>query len=163
MMPTLGRHVKKNVLAGLLWLAALVAQASIDVYEFKTPEQEQRFKQLIDELRCPKCQNQNLADSNADIAKDLKSRVYKLINEGKSDEEITHYLVERYGDFVTYRPPFKPATWLLWFGPLSLFVVFALVLLWRIRRVQKLPTDARVDPARIKALLQQYADRDPPP
>lgn len=155
---------KYFILQLLVWFSvSFHVQASIDVYEFKTPEQEQRFKHLVEELRCPKCQNQNLADSNADIAKDLKSRIYKLINEGKSDEEITQYLVERYGDFVNYRPPVKPVTWLLWFGPLTLFVLTAGILLWRIRKAQKSTTDNNIDSTRLHALLQQYSDRNKTP
>ncbi|HEX6590992.1 MAG TPA: cytochrome c-type biogenesis protein [Moraxellaceae bacterium] len=108
--------------------------AAIDVYSFETPEQEQRFRTLIDELRCPKCQNQNLSGSDATVAKDLKNRAYQLMQQGKTDDEIRAYLVDRYGDFITYRPPLRTGTSLLWFGPLLLLVGVAAVLVWRVRR-----------------------------
>ncbi len=110
------------------------AQAAIDVFPFESPEQEQRFRHLIDELRCPKCQNQNLSGSDAEVAKDLKRRAWELMQQGKTDDEIRAYLVDRYGDFITYRPPLRPGTSLLWFGPLLLFVSVATVLVWRVRR-----------------------------
>lgn len=104
--------------------------AAIDVYQFETVKQEKRFRVLIDELRCPKCQNQNLSGSDAGIAKDLKSRVYSLINQGKSNAEIQAHLVERYGDFITYKPPFRMNTLLLWCGPLFI-VLFGVVMAYR--------------------------------
>ncbi|HAG93000.1 MAG: cytochrome c-type biogenesis protein CcmH [Pseudomonadales bacterium] len=116
-----------------LLLALLIswsAYATIDAYEFDDYDEEQRFRVLIDELRCPKCQNQNIADSNAGLAKDIKDRAYRLINEGKSNAEITDYMVERYGDFITYRPPLKPSTWFLWFGPFALTLLAAAILLF---------------------------------
>lgn len=103
------------------WVLALFfnvsAWATIDAYQFQNKDQEAQFRTLIAELRCPKCQNQNIADSNAGLAKDIKDRSYKLILEGQSNSEISAYMVERYGDFITYRPPLKVSTALLWFGP----------------------------------------------
>ena len=116
-----------------LFLAAL-ASASIDVYQFDSPAQEQRFRQLIQDLRCPKCQNESLAGSDAAVAKDLKDRAYGLMKEGKSDDEIRAYLIERYGDFISYRPPVRPGTLLLWLGPLLLLLLTGLVVVWRVRR-----------------------------
>lgn len=116
-----------------LFLAAL-ASASIDVYQFDSPAQEQRFRQLIQDLRCPKCQNESLAGSDAAVAKDLKDRAYRLMKEGKSDDEIRAYLIERYGDFISYRPPVRPGTLLLWLGPLLLLLLTSLVVVWRVRR-----------------------------
>jgi len=82
------------------------------------PAAEKRLKVLAEELRCLVCQNQTLADSHAELAVDLRNQVYALIAKGMSDEEIKKYLVERYGDFVLYRPPVQPVTYLLWLGPL---------------------------------------------
>lgn len=118
----------------LLWLWVGSAAATIDTYQFQSPEQEQRFRLLIDELRCPKCQNTNLAGSDAPVAQDLKNRTYELLQQGKSDAEIRAYLVDRYGDFISYRPPLRGSTGLLWFGPLLVLVVVAFVLVWRLRR-----------------------------
>ena len=111
--------------------AGFSANATIDAYEFTDLDQEERFRQLVAELRCPKCQNQNIADSNAGLAKDIKDRVHRLLQEGKSNNEITVYMVERYGDFITYRPPVRPATWFLWFGPIVIAALVAFFLLIR--------------------------------
>jgi len=89
---------------------------------FSNQDDEQRFNELIRELRCLVCQNQSLADSNADLAQDLREEIYNEMLDGKSDNEIITYLVARYGDFVLYRPPMKPVTYLLWLGP-ALFLV----------------------------------------
>lgn len=123
----------------LLFFLTTSASAAIDVYQFESPAQEQRFRHLIDELRCPKCQNQNLSGSDAEVAKDLKQRAYRLMQEGKSDAEIRAYLVDRYGDFITYRPPLRAGTGLLWFGPLLLLFVVAGLLVWRVRRPAAAP------------------------
>lgn len=123
----------------LLLLIGLSAQAAIDVYEFESPEQEQRYRLLIEELRCPKCQNQNLAGSDAGVATDLKNRAYELMKEGKSDEEIRAHLIERYGDFITYRPPLRAGTLLLWIGPFVLLLLAAVILVWRVRRPAAAP------------------------
>lgn len=127
--------MKKFLMAlGMALLISSGAKAAIDVYEFDTPIEEQRYRALVDELRCPKCQNQNLADSDAEVAKDLRHRTWQLIREGRSDGEIRDYLVDRYGDFITYRPPVRSSTALLWFGPFVLLFLVVVTLLWRIRR-----------------------------
>ena len=119
---------------------SLSAMAATDLYEFETPEQEQRFRVLLDELRCPKCQNQSLADSDAGIAQDMRVRVESMIKEGKSDEEIVDYFVSRYGDFVSYRPPVTPTTSILWLAPLLLLGSGAVIIVLLLRRAS-----ARVD------------------
>ncbi|VUD48081.1 Cytochrome c-type biogenesis protein CcmH [Thalassocella blandensis] len=90
---------------------------ALDVHEFDSPSQRQRYQQLTYELRCPKCQNQNLADSNSQISIDLRAEVVRLLKEGKTDTEIKQYMVDRYGDFVLYRPPMQGNTFVLWWGP----------------------------------------------
>ena len=102
---------------------------------FDTPEQQQRYQHLIEELRCLVCQNQNLADSHADLAQDLREEVRQMILDGKTNDEITGYLVARYGDFVLYRPPVKRSTWLLWFAPFALFLT-AIILVVRNARTR---------------------------
>lgn len=99
-------------------------------YPLDTPKQEAQFNHLLRELRCLVCQNQDLADSNAALAKDLRNEVYQLVKTGKSDNEITHYLTERYGDFILFKPPVKPLTALLWFGP-ALFMMIGLIIFGR--------------------------------
>jgi len=93
----------------------------LDVFE--SPEQEQLYKELLEEYRCLKCQNQNLAGSNADLAGDLRDEIRDQVLDGKSRGEIDDYLVARYGDFVLYKPRLKPATLVLWFGPFILLAI----------------------------------------
>lgn len=146
----------------LMSLISFCSFAAIDVYEFDNAAQEKRFHLLMEELRCPKCQNQNLEDSNAGLARDLKIRAYNLLIEGKSNQEIVAYMVERYGDFVTYRPPLRPTTWLLWFGPFVILVLAGFLLLWRTWRVSKeVPEKTELDRERLKQVLQQYEDEEP--
>jgi cytochrome c-type biogenesis protein CcmH len=107
--------------------------SGMDVKRFDDPQKQQRYERLIEELRCLVCQNQSLADSNAPLAQDLRNEVYYIIESGKSDEEATRFLVDRYGDFVLYRPPFRINTTLLWLGPFALLVA-GVLLLWRLAR-----------------------------
>lgn len=99
-------------------------------YPLATARQEAQFAHLLRDLRCLVCQNQNLADSDASLAKDLRQKVYHLVQEGKSDQEITDYLTRRYGDFILFKTPIKALTILLWFGPV-LFMVLGLLVFWR--------------------------------
>ena len=119
----------------VIMFSALSAHAIVDGHEypFDNPEDAERFTQLAEELRCPKCQNQNLADSNAPIAKDLRNKVYEQVLAGNSNEEIVDYLVARYGDFVRYKPAFELHTAALWLTPVLLFLV-ALIVFIRITR-----------------------------
>ena len=98
-------------------------QAAQDFYHFDQPSQQQRFDSLTTELRCLVCQNQNLAESNAALATDLRGQIYQQILKGQSNKQIIDYLVSRYGDFILYRPPVNVATLGLWFGPLLLLIV----------------------------------------
>lgn len=107
----------------LLLMSISFSVAAIDPLPFADRAEEVRFQNLVRELRCLVCQNQNLADSDADLAKDLRAEVFELMHGGKSDAEIKHYLTDRYGDFVLYKPPVKPGTWLLWFGPLLVLAI----------------------------------------
>ncbi|MBU2712521.1 cytochrome c-type biogenesis protein [Zooshikella harenae] len=115
--------------------------AAIDTYEFSSDQQRERFQVLTEELRCPKCQNQNIADSNAPIAVDLRRKIYTMLQVGESDKAIIDFMQSRYGDFVLYNPPWDHRTWLLWSLPFILLTVGLLVLghlLWR-RRSQAQP------------------------
>ena len=102
-----------------------------------TVEQQARFDQLTRDLRCPVCQNETIASSQAPLAKDLRQEIIHFILEGKSDPDITAYLVERYGDFVLYNPPFKSTTYLLWIGPLLLLIITVFSVLLFIRKQQE--------------------------
>ena len=153
----------KRLLATLALGLALtgVARAAIDTYEFKDEAERERFRVLTEELRCPKCQNQNIADSNAPIATDLRREIYRMLEAGKSNDEIVDFLVARYGDFVRYKPPVNGRTLLLWYGPAGLLVGGLLVLgviVLRRRRVENAPGDALLssdERARLDALLNQ--------
>ena len=119
-------------------VSPVISAAPIETYKFETPEQEKTFYKLSDELRCLVCQNQNIAESNADLAKDLRREIYNMISEGQTEEQIIDFMVERYGDYVLYRPPMKPLTWLLWFGPA---IVFLFGVYYAIRRLRSVSTD----------------------
>ncbi len=121
------------VLLGFLMMSNAVFSA-VEVKEFSSDELRNRFQTLVHELRCPKCQNQNLADSDSPISADLREEIYRMLEEGKSDQEIEDFLVARYGDFVMYRPPVKRNTLMLWLAPGLLLVVGVLVVLMVRRR-----------------------------
>lgn len=101
----------------VLLLVTMLAHAAIDPYEFDTEEQRLRYLDFTRELRCPKCQNQNLADSNAPIAQDLRHQLQRLLREGRSDQEIVDFMVDRYGEYVLYEPRLEAKTLLLWAAP----------------------------------------------
>nr|WP_274519606.1 cytochrome c-type biogenesis protein [Legionella brunensis] len=112
-----------------MWVVPTILMAN-SFYPLDTAKQEAQFSYLLKELRCLVCQNQDLADSNASLAKDLREQVYNLVKEGKADSEIIDYLTARYGDFILFKPPVKPLTALLWFGP-ALFLCVGLFIFWR--------------------------------
>ena len=131
-------------LASLL-IACLLSMASfaaIDVYDFDSVQQEAQYRGLIEELRCPKCQNQNLAGSDAPIAQDLKQKTYDLVKDGRSDGEIRAYMQERYGDFISYKPPVRPSTWILWFFPPLLLIILLVGWFWQSKRRQLVASGA---------------------
>ena len=144
-----------SIVALCLLLGTSHAGVTLEAFKFKTEAEEQHFKDLIEEIRCLVCQNQSLADSDAELAHDLRAEVYDMIQAGKTDDEIISFLVARYGDFVLYKPPMKPSTYLLWFGPFVLLIIAALLLLRSIRRQQKAPVEeiSGEERARLDAIL----------
>ena len=122
------------VLLVLMVSSATVLGQARDVYEFDSREQEQRFQNLIAELRCPKCQNQNIADSNAPISKDMREEVYRLMSQGASNEEITNELVSRFGEFVRYRPEVDARTIMLWATPVLVVFIGVIIVVLTVRR-----------------------------
>ena len=126
-------HLIVRAMAMVVLVAGLSmsAWANIDTYQFDNPRQEAQYRALIEEFRCPKCRNQNLAGSDAPIAQDLKQKTYDMVKDGRSDGEIRQYMNERYGDFISYKPPVRPSTWILWFFPPVLLVF--VMLAWFIR------------------------------
>lgn len=119
------RNFIKSMIGVLFLVFSTLTCAEILVYEFNDAKLEERFNQLSQELRCPKCQNNNIADSNAPLSVDLKNIIHEKLHEGQSNEEIVDFLTERYGDFITYRPPVKPSTWFIWFGPFVVLIIGA--------------------------------------
>lgn len=123
----------RSIVCLLALLAGTAAWAVIETYEFSSAELEQRYQDLSAELRCPKCQNQNIADSNAPIAQDLRKLLYQQLEEGASDEQIRDHMVARYGEFVRYRPSFSGATVILWLAPALLLLAAAVVVVALLR------------------------------
>lgn len=117
-----------------------VVAGPMDAFVFESAEQEKLFHKLSGELRCLVCQNQAISDSNAGLAQDLRKEIHGMIVQGKTEDEIVTFMVERYGDYVLYRPPFKPITWMLWFGPLIAFIL-GLFYVLRFIRTQKAAED----------------------
>ncbi|MDT8321406.1 MAG: cytochrome c-type biogenesis protein [Xanthomonadales bacterium] len=126
------QYLIKTALAAALAFFALLAIAQ-EPLVFDSAEQEERYKELTVELRCAVCQNQNLADSDAPLAQDLRQEIYKMMQAGKSDDQIKQFMVERYGDFVLYRPPVKGNTLALWLLPGILLGVGAIVVFFTVR------------------------------
>jgi len=122
----MSRSMRLTLKALLLLLVSSIpvhaVHAAIDPLKFQNEAQEKRYRHLAVQLRCLVCQNQSLADSNADLAQDLRTELLEQIQQNKTDQEIIDFLVARYGNFVRYDPPFDPETWLLWLGPLLMFL-----------------------------------------
>jgi cytochrome c-type biogenesis protein CcmH len=153
----------KRWLVLLFMLLATAAQARIETHLFKTQDEEARYLTLTEELRCLVCQNQNLADSNAELAQDLRKQIYQMIEEGKSNAAITDYMVHRYGDFVLYRPPLRPTTLLLWCGPF-IILMLGVFLLLRFVRADSTPIEDEPDTdeiMRARKLLQPEQEETP--
>ncbi len=150
--------------AVLLLVLTLAADAKVEMLQFSNPDDEQRYQHLIAELRCLVCQNQNLADSDAELAQDLRQQTYEMIERGASDDEIIAFMVARYGDFVLYRPPLRTTTLLLWVGPFLLVGLGIAVLVTIIRRragdVRDVTTDT--ERARVRALLASGEEKRSP-
>lgn len=118
----------------MLGLFAVAAAQATEIRNFDDPAKQQSYENLIKELRCLVCQNQSLADSDADLAKDLRDEVYGIIQSGKNEQEAAQFLVDRYGDFVLYRPPLKANTTLLWVGP---FLLLAAGIVFLVRQAKR--------------------------
>ena len=137
--------------------------AGVEYRKFSDPQKEQAYNVLINELRCLVCQNQTIADSNAELAQDLRRQVYEMLQQGKSKDEIADFMTQRYGDFVLYNPPFKAKTGLLWIGPIAFLLIGLLTLVLYSRRKKTGASlelndeevkKAKAKKAKIKALLE---------
>ncbi len=147
----------KSLLLMMVFLLSFPAVAVIETNEFNSPEQEALYHRLIDEIRCLVCQNQNLAESDAELAVDLREKVYEMVTvDGASRADVLDFMVTRYGDFVLYKPPFKLSTALLWLGP-GLLLLLGFFLLWRVlKRTQKQPDSLldNVERSEIRKILE---------
>lgn len=139
----------------------LFAFAEIAGFPFESETEEQRFRELSAELRCLVCQNQSLADSNADLALDLRTELYEQVKSGNSNSEIIGFMTERYGDFILYKPRFSGKTWLLWLTPflLLLFAVVGLIYFGSKRRQETSEQVSEEELKKVRALLDDEADK----
>ena len=151
--------MKKTWLFLTALLFSSVAFSSIDALNFTSPQQESDYHQLTQSLRCPQCQNNNIADSNATIAMDMRGKVFELLQEGKSKNDVVEYMVARYGNFVTYDPPMTASTLVLWIAPLLLVLLGVVFLLRRKPKTQSAVKSQDVltdeDNARLAELLNK--------
>lgn len=133
--------MKHSLLASLLLLIAVVAQAIDTAPAFQDPAQQARYERLASELRCLQCRSESIADSNASLAEDLRRQLRELIAAGRSDQQIMRYMTDRYGDYVLFRPPLKSNTWLLWLAPGLLVLIGGIAAAVVIARKSHLPDD----------------------
>ncbi|ABM04719.1 cytochrome C biogenesis protein [Psychromonas ingrahamii 37] len=143
----------------LMFFFSPLAFSATDLFEFDNAQQEQTFHDLTKQLRCPKCQNQNIADSNAELAEDLRNKTYELVKEGKNEEQVIAYMVARYGNFIRYDPPMTPATIFLWLGPL-LFILVGFYFIYALVKRQKKQAP-QLDPDEEQRLQKILGDKKP--
>ncbi len=152
--------MKYLLLTSWLLFASFAAHGVIETYQFDTDLQRARYHHFIEELRCPKCQNQNLSGSDSAISQDLRRQIHRMIMDDKSDIEITQYMVARYGDFILYRPQFNAATAVLWLAPLGLLLL-GILIWWRMAAMRarpKLTVEQTLSPAEAQRLKQLLSD-----
>lgn len=152
--------IKAIIICCITLIFSSFSIAAIEALQFQSAAEEQAYHELTQSLRCPQCQNNNIADSNALVATDMRSKVLELLQQGKSKQDVVNYMVERYGNFVTYDPPVTAGTVILWIAPVVL-VVIGVMIFWR--RGKSLNASANqielttADQARLDALLQNTA------
>ncbi len=150
----------KKLFSLLILTSSLATAAPVEFNQFDNPQQEADYKTLIAELRCPQCQNNNIADSNATIATDMRAKTLELLKQGKSKDEVVSYMIERYGNFVTYNPPITPATILLWVMPVLLILFGIGLILSRKKKTQAVENQrsvakSTIDQARLDKILNK--------
>ena len=158
------RNVPLLIAGIFILLGALLlpnaARSQVDTFEFDTEEQQNRFRTLSDELRCPMCQNSSLSGSTGGVAEDLRREIHRMIMEGVSDSEIIQFMFERYGDFILFRPRLTGATVLLWFGPLLFLLIGGLFAYGIWRRARKITdSDTRLDKSQQDRLQQLLGNK----
>jgi cytochrome c-type biogenesis protein CcmH len=140
--------MKSMAKLGVFWIALMLlaspAVSQVDTFEFDNPEQQQRFRKISDELRCPMCQNTSLSGSSGGVAEDLRREIHRMIVEGMTDQEIEQFMFERYGDFIFYKPRLTAETIFLWFGPILFLLIGAIAgyAVWRRARTTSTPASA---------------------
>lgn len=143
-------------------MSVTVLAVQIEFHSFENTQKERLYLDLIAELRCVKCQNQNLAESNAELARDMREKTYQMIVEGKSRNDVVNYMTARYGDFVLYKPPFKAKTIMLWVGP-PLLLFLSVYFLLKVVRNQKVKTVDSYDDSdldSVRELLKSNSSRE---
>lgn len=144
---------------GLLLSSSVYAVKSGDPLVFKDADQEALYNDMLEELRCTVCQNQSIADSNASLAQDLRSNLYKMVTNGSDQDEIKGFMVDRYGEFVLYRPNFSPENYLLWVGPFLLLLLGLIVVIMNIRSRDKIKSKSKGElTSEESELLADYLD-----
>lgn len=166
--------IRSSLVNYFIFLVSLVftglVNASIDVYEFNDESMRAEFISLTKELRCPKCQNQDISDSNAPIASDMRKEVHRLLEEGETRDGIVEHMIERFGDFVTYKPKVSAETFMLWYGPWIFLLIGLLIIgtMVGIRKTKQTEDITNQDcnsselPEDIKVLLAEYDDKQNP-
>ncbi len=154
------KSISKLILLVALSCSFNAVAAPVETFQFDSPENEKIFHKLSEELRCLVCQNQSVAESNADLAKDLRLEIYTMLQKGKTEEDIVSFMVDRYGDYVLYRPPFKPMTWLLWFGPIIAFFI-GLIFVVRYMKAQSMRKQVEsLSDADVERIKNLHAEQD---
>jgi len=144
----------------ILLMLSFHSIAGVEYKKFEDPQKEQAYRVLIDELRCLVCQNQTIADSNADLAKDLRRQVYEMLEKGQTRDEIVDFMIQRYGDFVMYNPQFKAKTGVLWVAPF-IFLLGGFILVWFMSRRKKMQEKSQANDqqkaqqAKVRKLLDE--------
>lgn len=154
--------INKSIFSLVALLSCLLVPqmsfASIDVYEFEGESLRADFVALTKELRCPKCQNQDIADSNAPIASDMRKEVHRLLGEGKDKESIVNYMIDRFGEFVTYKPKKSLETFMLWYGPLILILIGVLIIVSLLKMNKKKSYKQEGSSEEVRKILDKYAN-----
>ncbi len=154
--------INKSIFSLVALLSCLlfpqISFASIDVYEFEDESLRADFVTLTKELRCPKCQNQDIADSNAPIASDMRKEVHRLLGEGKDKESIVNYMIDRFGEFVTYKPKKSLETFMLWYGPLILIFIGVLIIVSLLKMNKKKSYKQEGSSEEVRKILDKYAN-----
>lgn len=148
-------RLKLLCLPALLLAFAFPVAATEDLLQFESAEQQQLYRQLTAELRCPKCQNQNIADSNAVVAVDMRNKTLELVRQGQSHDEVIDYMKQRYGDFVHYQPPFQLSTVLLWLLPLLAVLSLGWTVFRRSKTSQSIAQEDSTDASDLSGLDAQ--------